>query len=105
MLRKMALRLPIELFEALQREALREKTSISNLVREIILHSKISKNDFSNPSISPQQAPEQSPEENLINLETLFLLREFLFERNAQILKKVDERMEKQFGKDRKKII
>lgn len=105
MLRKMALRLPIELFEELQREALREKTSISNLVREIILHSKISKNDFSNPSISPQQAPEQSPEENLINLETLFLLREFLFERNAQILKKVDERMEKQFGKDRKKII
>ncbi len=105
MLRKMALRLPIELFEELQREALREKTSISNLVREIILHSKISKNDFSNPSISPQQAPEQSPEENLINLETLFLLREFLFERNAQILKKVDERMEKRFGKDRKKVI
>lgn len=105
MLRKMALRLPIELFEELQREALREKTSVSNLVREIILHSKISKNDFSNPSIFPQQAPEQSSEENLINLETLFLLREFLFERNAQILKKVDERMEKQFGKDRKKII
>lgn len=43
--------------------------------------------------------------DNPLVLEILFLLREFLFERNAQILKKVDEKLEKRFGKERQKII
>ena len=104
MQRKVSLLLPMSVFEDIQTEALKYQISISDLIRERISRPERFKNDFSKTVISPAQPISQPSEENLINLEILFLLREFLFERNAQILKKVDERMEKQFGKDRKKI-
>lgn len=105
MQRKVSFLLPIGVFEDIQTEALKYQISISDLIRERISRPERFKKDSSNTVVSPAQPTSQPPEENLINLEILFLLREFLFERNAQILKKVDERMEKRFGKDRKKII
>lgn len=105
MQRKVSFLLPMDVFEDIQTEALKYQISISDLIRERISRPERFKNDSSNILASPAQPISQPPEENLINLEILFLLREFLFERNAQILKKVDERMEKQFGKDRKKFI
>ena len=47
--------------------------------------------------------PFPSNDSDFTTLETLLLLREFLFERNGQILKKVDEKLDARFGRDRKK--
>lgn len=117
MLRKFSLLLPIEIFKELQAEANREKISISDVVRDKILRSKIPKLETSSPpieskfgtlpSISPPPNEDSKIDFSLIHFalfETLYLLREFLFERNAQILKRVDDRMEKRFGKERKRI-
>lgn len=117
MLRKFSLLLPIEMFKELQAEANREKISISDVVRDKILCSKTPKLETSSPpieskfetlpSISLPPKEESKFDLSLIHfasLETLYLLREFLFERNAQILKRVDDRLEKRFGKERKRI-
>jgi hypothetical protein len=105
MLRKITLRLPFDIFEDLKEEAQKYCVSISDVIRERLLRPEISNNDFPNLSTSPKQITNQPSEDNLINLEILFLLREFLFERNGQILKRVDEKMERRFGKDRKKSV
>ena len=121
MLRKVSLRLPIEVFEELQNEALQFKISISDIIRGKIFepqnqnsqNSKFAKESSSAANLQNQiseilnllSKKEKSDQEtHLINLEILFLLREFLFERNAQVLKKVSERMDERFGKERKKI-
>ncbi|MFO1464327.1 MAG: hypothetical protein U1F66_11170 [bacterium] len=117
MLRKFSLLLPIEIFKELQAEANREKISISDVVRDKILRSKTPKVKTSSPPIESkfETLPSISPfpiEESKIDLsqihfaslETLYLLREFLFERNAQILKRVDDKMGKRFGNERKRI-
>ena len=104
MLKKLTIRLPIDLFENLRDEGVKYHIPISDLIREKIIRAENLENEFKKISMPVQQNTAQSVDNNFINLETLFLLREFLFERNAQILKKVDERMDKRFGKDRKKI-
>ena len=105
MQRKVSFLLPMNIFEDLKAEALKYQISISDLIRERISRPGRFRNDLSNPVTCVPQPASQSSEENLLNLETLFLLREFLFERNAKILRKVDEKLEKRFGKDRKKFI
>ena len=115
MLRKMSLRLPIDIYEELFEEALRLRVSVSDVVREKILsvkHSNLN-SSFQPPSSSQNEIFKQdihvkekiypSEENDFVNLEILFLFREFLFERNAQILKKVDEKLDRRFGKDRKR--
>lgn len=117
MLRKFSLLLPIEMFKDLQSEANREKISISDVVRDKILRSKTPRLETSSltieskfetpPRISPLPTEDSKIDLSLLHfasLETLYLLREFLFERNAQILKRVDDRLERRFGKERKRI-
>ena len=121
MLRKVSLRLPIEVFEQLQSEALQFKISISDIIRGKIFeplnqnsqNSKFSKESSSASNLQNQileiltllsKKEESDQETHLINLEILFLLRELLFERNAQVLKNVSERMDGHFGKERKNI-
>ncbi len=105
MQRKVSFLLPMNVFEDLQTEALKYQISISDLIRERISRPERFKNDLSNSVACTPQPANQSSEDNPLNLEILLLLREFLFERNAQILRKVDEKLEKRFGKDRKKFI
>lgn len=90
---QISVRIPIDVFEELQAEALKHRISISNVVRQKLVSEKI---------ITPK---EKSSELDLVTIEILFLLREFIFEKNGQILKKIDEKMERQFGKERKKIL
>lgn len=115
MLRKLTHRLPIDLFEELQEEASKHRITMSDLIRGKLLFLKNSNLSFQSPlspGITQNNSPPPSPPQTTVNqsqetdpaiLEILFLLREFLFERNGQILKKVDEKMERRFGKDRKK--
>ncbi len=119
MLRKFSLRLPVDLYEDLREEALRERISLSDVIREDVFRSRKSKGEL--PQISKihsnlqeesstiltllSQRENLNQENHLMIVETLSLFREFLFERNGQILKKVDEKMEKRFGKERKKIL
>ncbi len=105
MQRKVSFLLPMNTFEDLQTEASKYQISISDLIRERISRPGRFKIDLSNSVVCAPQPTNQSSEDNPLNLEILLLLREFLFERNAQILRKVDEKLEKRFGKDRKKFI
>ena len=122
MLRKLTHRLPIDVFEELQEEALKHRISISDVIRDKLLWCKSYelKGGPSNPASrqmrfaqddgperlsSPEQAPKPNSEVDFAIFEILFLLREFLFERNGQILKKIDEKMERRFGKERKRIL
>lgn len=117
MLRKFTLLLPIEIFKELQTEAFREKISVSDVIRDKILRAKTPRSGTTTPPVESKfeaftkattapidETKSTIPDIDFANLETLYLLREFLFERNAQILKRVDERMERRFGKERKKI-
>jgi hypothetical protein len=111
MLRKITHRLPINLYEDLRDEALKYRISISDVIRGKLLASTnpdpkkefAEKQELEKSSASEQT--KQTSEIYLMTLEILLLLREFIFERNAQILKRVDEKMERRFGKDRKKIL
>ena len=105
MQKKVSFLLPFDIFEDLQKEALKYQISISDLIRERISWPERLKNDSAN-TLTPVANPVDSPsEDKLINLEILFLLRDFLFERNGQTLKKISEKMDKYFGKDRKKFL
>ena len=114
-LRQLSHRLPIDLLEDLREEASKHRITMSDLIRAKLLFLKdanlnpqppissgVTQNNPPMPS-SSQPTTNHPSEIDLAILEILFLLREFLFERNGQILKKIDEKMEKRFGKDRKK--
>jgi hypothetical protein len=108
MQRKISLRLPIDIFEDLRDEALKHRISISDVVRDKILvpRSSIISEKANTPNfLQIENTKEPANESYFATLEILHLLREFLFERNGQILKKIDDKMEKRFGKDRKKIL
>lgn len=118
MLRKFTLLLPIDVFKDLQAEALRERISISDVIRDKILQAKNPKLENPIPAEKPKfeafTKPDTPPNDqfktviphiDFASLETLYLLREFLFDRNGQILKRVDDKMEKSFGKERKKFL
>jgi len=96
--------LPIEIFEDLENEAHVHHISISDVVRNRFLQLQNFKNGISKP-LPPSAAPSQASEIDHLACETILLLREFLFERHAQVLKKVDEKMEKRFGKDRRRVL
>jgi hypothetical protein len=121
MLRKFTVCLPIEIFEDLREEAAKHRLSISDVVREKILGSRSAilevetpvavplknespQNQNSSTVVQSEEASKQISEISLRTLKTLLLLREFLFERNAQILKKVDEKMARHFGEEGKKV-
>jgi|GEM_PF-2694449 len=119
---KLSLRLPNDVFQNLREEASKHGISVSDVVRERILRGR--NGDLNQASVvhessqlqkstnRPNEEPGQLegsekkiPETDFAIFEILFLLREFLFERNGQILKKIDEKMEKRFGKERKRIL
>jgi hypothetical protein len=100
MLRKSTLRLPINLYEDLHDEALKYRVSMSDVIRSKLLELKYPiRNEIPQHELAQQKAEhsclseeitKQISEIHFATLEILFLLREFLFERNAQILKRVD---------------
>lgn len=118
MLRKFTVCLPIEIFEDLREEASKHRLSISDVVREKILGSRNailkaetvaavipqneSAQDQAKNTVPFEETSKQVSEISFRTLETLFLLREFLFERDAQILKRVHEKMERM--KEMKKV-
>ena len=111
MLKQVSVKLPFRVFEELRQEAEKKHLSVSDVMRERIFlkpASKILNSEESNPKISDEKISEPVPypstESDFALLEILLLLREFLFERNAQVLKKVDEKLERRFGKDRKRV-
>ena len=115
---KISVRIPNEIFQSLAEEAKKYGVRVSDIVRNKILPSKnpradshakiedsVNVNGLRKVSASASPAAEnQIPKLYFVALETLYLLREFLFERNGQILKRVDERMEKRFGKERERV-
>lgn len=103
--KRLSLGLPIDLYEDLREEALKERISIADVIRyKIFRFNDLSSKEMEKLS-SPVQVPKQEDELKAVCFEILFLLREFLFERNAQILRKVDERLDKQLGNDRNKFV
>ncbi len=121
MLRKFTVCLPIEIFEDLREEAAKHRLSISDVVREKILGARNvilktetpaavslknepAQNQNSSNAVRSEETSKQISEISFTTLETLLLLREFLFERNGQILKRVDEKLERRFGRERKKV-
>ena len=120
-LKKVSFRIASTLAEECEREARQLKLPLSHILRDRFLQKGSS--DFSNREAYSQifsqlefisknleQAQSSSTNQNFSSLnhslliEILFLLREFLFERNAQVLKKVDEKLDHLLGKERKKI-
>lgn len=119
---KLSLRLPDDVFRYLREEASKLGISVSDIVRERILRGRSSdlnqgaepqeSSQFQNSTDRPNHPPghleepvRSISETDFAIFEILYLLREFLFERNGQILKRVDEKMEKRFGKERKRIL
>lgn len=122
MLRKLTHRLPIDEFEELRKEARERRISISDVIRDKLLRCKNYETKDNHPNFNSREVDldrshnqgESGPPEGFAKpnsemdfaiFEILHLLREFLFERNGQILKRVDEKMEKRFGKERKRIL
>ena len=120
---KINLRLPAAWVASFQREARQEKTSLSNVIRSKIAGRKdITLDESTEPfelSLWLQKLEEKliafqtrhsepsssSPQENPELIETLLIVRELLFERNAQALRRIDDKVERLFGKDRRKIL
>ncbi|MCP5468557.1 MAG: hypothetical protein H7A32_04735 [Deltaproteobacteria bacterium] len=110
MKQKVSLRLPNEIFENLRQEALELQISVSDVIRQRIIHFENvnGKNSFSNFSeqnsqnaISDADSLNPNYENEFKEIQTIvfeirLLLREFLFERNAQILRKVDQRLKQE---------
>lgn len=105
MRRRLSLEFPIDMYEDLREEALNLKLSIADVVRQKILLSNNSRFKKSEEPNSGGKDQKQEDEVRIMTLEILLLLREFLLERNGQVLKKIDEKLEKRFGKERKKIV
>lgn len=105
---QISVKVPIDVFESLREEALKHRISISDVVRERILAPQdqlLLSQAISDGSNKAKSSQKTFSDIDLAIIEILFLLREFLLERNGQILKKTDEKMEKRFGKDRKKFL
>jgi hypothetical protein len=105
MRRRLSLGLPNNMYEDLRDEALKHQISIADVIRQkIVRRESVISNEPEKP-VPVVQTPKQDEEVKGMCLEMLLLLREFIFERNAQILKKVDEKLERRLGKDRKKFL
>ena len=120
---KINLRLPAAWVASFRREACQEKTSLSNVIRSKIAGRKdVALDESTEPfelSLWLQKLEEKlltfqarhsdpnpsSPQENPELIETLLIVRELLFERNAQALRRINDKVERLFGKDRRKIL
>ncbi len=124
LLRKFSLGLPWEMYEELQKIALQQKMSLTDVIRGRILqaqNSSVNTNSLDqilsllqliHQKLTEQKEPNstqaissENQSSDPLLLEILFLLREFLFERNGQVLRRVDEKLDRHFGKDRKKVL
>lgn len=117
MTKKISLLLPNDIFEGLQREAARDRISISDVIREKILyHENTNQLPAQEPSLNSNlqnQIAELlvtlSKNEKLVDeaytvvFETRLLLREFLLERNGQVLRKVDQELKQRAAKEKEK--
>ncbi len=120
---KVSFRIHPSLVEECEKEALDLKIPLSHVLRDRFLNQSTSQN-YSKLEIDTQifgsiksleekldfyQVNQSNSSEVLptfypLLLEILFLLREFLFERNAQVLKTVNEKLDSLLGKERKKV-
>jgi len=117
MSQRISVRIPNHVFISLREEAKVHGIKLSDVIRDKIIHANSRENvipsvvkeskfeAFTNAGIESNQDTKSTiPHIEFAILETLYLLREFLFERNAQILKRVDDRLEKRFGTERKRF-
>lgn len=118
MIHKISVRISNETFRSLQEEAKKYRVKISVVARDRLMHPSDPLRPKRNFDLDEEyirelmakemrqedKTPEPRSQSEFAALETLYLLREFLFERNAQILKRVDDKMEKRFGIYRQKI-
>lgn len=104
---RMSIRMPDDILEKLEVEAKNLHTSVASIIRERVARTFSAKGEDlpSQPLSTSNESDTSLLECMAITTEILLLLREFLFERNAQILKKVDEKMDQHFGKNRKKVL
>lgn len=118
MIHKICVRVSNETFRSLQEEAKKYRVKISVVARDRLMHPNDTLQPKRNFELDEEyiqelvakemqqedKTPEPRSQSEFAALETLYLLREFLFERNAQILKRVDDKMEQRFGSFRQKI-
>lgn len=119
MTKKISLLLPNDIFENLRQESLKDRISVSDVIRERILH-------YENVNQPPAQAPslnsnlqnqiaelvvalskneKRIDEAYTVTFEIRLLLREFLLERHGQVLRKVDQELKQRAAKEKEKRI
>ena len=116
--KKISLRLPNDIYETLQREALQARIPISAVARERLLQSRNIDSLYPQTiSLDPNIQKQISEILNLISekkspggedpalVEMLFLLRELFLQRDGGIIRKVDAMLDRRFGKERVKIL
>ncbi len=117
MKRKVSTRLPIEIYEDLKDEADQRGITVSDILcdrlkkyKESVHHKNeigelknLLTNKIETQKLNPSDSKEKSQEEDLVSLETLFILREMAFKENPQILKKANEELNLFLEKKRKK--
>ena len=119
MTKKISLLLPNDIFEGLQREAARDRISISDVIREKILyHENANQPPAQEPSLNPNlqnqiaelfaffsKKEKRIEETYAVVFELRLLLREFLLERHGQVLRKVDQELKQRAAKEKEKPI
>lgn len=107
MKRKVSTRLPIEIYEDLKDEADQRRVTVSDILcdrlkkyQELIHHKnemdelkKLLTRKMETQELNVSSPQEKSQQEDLVTLETLFILREIAFKENPQILKKANEEL------------
>ena len=115
--RKISVLLPSDLFENLRQEALKERISISDVIREKILHYENTNPTSAQTPFASSDLQNQIPaifatlhknekrieEAYTVAFEIRLLLREFLLERHGQVLRKVDQELRQRAGKEKEK--
>ena len=106
-MKKVSIFLPFDVFEKFRVEASELRMSVSDILRQQLMKDDsllLYDDDPAGEERKEEDTTKPPSEIDLAVIEILFLLRESFLERNGQILKKTHEKMEKLFGKDRKRI-
>lgn len=111
MLKKVTIRIHDDIHQELIEESRERRISLTDLLREIILQRRIALNSNDNqdklkqePITQSEQKTSNAQETNLVEIETLFLLRAFVLDKSGQSYSKAQDMMTKKFGNDWKKI-
>ena len=104
MLKKVTIRLHDDIYEELVQESKERRISLTDLLREIVIQRKTKSISGEEKEILPKENEQNKTELDLVAVETLFLLRQFLMEKGQQPYSKAHDMMTKKFGPDWKKL-